>query len=91
MALSFLRRGALAFVGCTGAHYSPVDEPYDYFGGPMHRAFWTTIGAGEPPARALFAAKQEYARNLPHGLTRPIPVAVEYKTLRQFTCLGLGW
>lgn len=91
MALSFLRRGARAFVGCTGAHYSPVEDPYQYFGGPMHRSFWGGIAGGKSPAEALFEAKVEYAINMPHGLSRPLEVAVEYKTLRQFSCLGLGW
>ena len=28
IALSFLKQGARAFVGCTGAHYSPIEQPY---------------------------------------------------------------
>ena len=91
MALGLLKRGARSFVGCTGAHYSPVDEPYSYFGGPMHYSFWRGISEGKSPAAALFEAKVEYAINMPHGLSRPLEVAVEYKTLRQFSCLGLGW
>jgi hypothetical protein len=91
MALSVLRRGALAYVGCTGAHYSPVDAPYGYFGGPMHRSFWKGIGEGRGPAQALFDAKAQYASEMPHGMNRPLEVAIEYKTLRQFSCLGLGW
>ena len=91
IALSVLRRGALAYVGCTGAHYSPVDAPYEYFGGPMHRSFWKGIGEGMGPAQALFDAKAEYAAKMPHGMNRPLEVAIEYKTLRQFSCLGLGW
>lgn len=91
MALSVLRRGALAYVGCTGAHYSPVEQPYRYFGGPMHEMFWKAIGEGKRPARALFEAKAQYATEMPHGMSRPLEVAIEYKTLRQFSCLGLGW
>jgi beta-lactamase superfamily II metal-dependent hydrolase len=91
IALSFLKRGARAFVGCTGAHYSPVEEPYRYFGGPMHEAFWRRIHAGTPPAQALFDAKIEYFRAIPHGQRSMLSRAIEYKIWRQYTCLGLGW
>ncbi len=91
MALSFLQAGALAFVGCTGAHYSPTEEPYEYFGGPMHTAFWSRLRQGSSPARALFDAKRDYVAGFPHGRTTPLQQAIEYKILRQFTCLGLGW
>ncbi|MEY2571301.1 MAG: hypothetical protein QOE63_1651, partial [Acidimicrobiaceae bacterium] len=92
MALSFLQGGARAFVGCTGVHYSPVEEPYDYFGGPLHEAFWRNVLAGDPPAPALFKAKQEYALGIPHGSDdSEWTQAVEYKIWREFTCLGLGW
>jgi beta-lactamase superfamily II metal-dependent hydrolase len=91
IALGALRRGALAFVGCTGAHYSPVQSPYDYFGGPMHRAFWRQHASGSPPAKALFDAKVEYLAGMPHGRTSDTQTAIEFKILRQYTCLGLGW
>lgn len=91
IALSFLERGANAFVGCTGAHYSPTEPPFDYFGGPFHAAFWHFYNAGYAPAEALFKAKLEYIRQMPHGRTSVIQQAIEYKILRQFTCLGLGW
>jgi hypothetical protein len=91
IALALLQAGAIAFVGCTGSHYSPVDEPYDYFGGPMHRAFWAHLRAGKAPAEALFAAKTEYAVAMPHGQTRADGRAIEMKILRQYTCLGVGW
>jgi beta-lactamase superfamily II metal-dependent hydrolase len=90
IALTFLLNGATAFVGCTGAHYSPKIEPFDYFGGPMHRAFWTRLEAA-PPAEALFHAKGDYARGFPHGRPRGIQRAIEHKILAQYTCLGLGW
>src|SRR5262249_10530454 len=37
VALRFLRAGALAFIGCTGSHYSPIvkslgTNTYDYYG-----------------------------------------------------------
>lgn len=91
IALSFLERGATAFVGCTGAHYSPTEAPYDYFGGPMHVAFWRNYKNGMAPAEALFKAKIEFIRGMPHGRTSPVQTAIEYKILRQYTCLGLGW
>jgi hypothetical protein len=91
MALTFLERGATAFVGCTGAHYSPTEEPYAYFGGPMHEAFWKSLLGGASPARALFEAKIEYVRDWPHGGDTAVHQAIEYKILRQYTCLGLGW
>jgi hypothetical protein len=91
IAIAYLRAGAHAFVGCTGSHYSPLKQPYDYYGKPMHEAFWQAIATGLQPAEALFRAKAEYARNMPHGQRDPFSRAVELKTLRQFTCLGLGW
>ena len=91
IALSFLARGANAFIGCTGAHYSPVESPYNYFGGPMHAAFWRNFNSGQEPARALFNAKIEFIKNMPHGRTGLLQTAIEYKILRQYTCLGLGW
>jgi hypothetical protein len=91
IAIAYLRAGALAFVGCTGSHYSPLLAPYDYFGKPMHEAFWAAIRKGKPPAEALYLAKTEFARRMPHGRTDPFSRAVEVKLLRQFTCLGLGW
>lgn len=91
LALAFLNAGALAFVGCTGAHYSPQAPPYDYFGGPMHHAFWRHVLAGKSPAEALFAAKSEYVSGILKRHARPTSQAIEFKIWRQFTCLGLGW
>jgi beta-lactamase superfamily II metal-dependent hydrolase len=91
VALSFLLRGARAFVGCTGTHYSPVDGNYNYFGGPMHTEFWQRLVAGEAPAAALFGAKIAYLAGMPHNRTSVEEIAIENKILRQFTCLGLGW
>ncbi|MBZ9994095.1 MBL fold metallo-hydrolase [Mesorhizobium sp. BH1-1-4] len=90
MALSLLKSGANAFVGSTGAHYSP-GEGEDCFGAPMHKAFWTRINAGDPPATALYNARKAYLAALPHGLSQPYHVAIERKIYRQFTCLGLAW
>lgn len=91
IALRFLENGANAFVGCTGAHYSPNVEPYSFFGGPMHAAFWSKLLAGEPPAQALLNAKEDYLRGMPHGRRGLGARAIEFKILWQFTCLGLGW
>ena len=90
LALSFLLRGATAFVGCTGVHYSP-QPPGDYFGGPMHKEFLKAIFAGRAPALALFEAKQAYAAAIPHRAGGPTDEAIELKILNEFTCLGLGW
>ncbi|HNU28787.1 MAG TPA: hypothetical protein PKN00_06290 [Sedimentisphaerales bacterium] len=68
-----------------------MQEPYDYFGKPMHDAFWAALASGKPPAEALFVAKSEFARLMPHGCADPFSRAVEVKILRQYTCLGLGW
>ena len=91
LALSFLGRGARAFVGCTGAHYSPIDGNLDYFGAPMHDSFWKHIAAGKQPAQALFDAKVDYIATMPHNRTTVEEIAIENKILRQLTCLGLGW
>jgi hypothetical protein len=91
IALSFLQSGAAAFVGCTGAHYSPVEDELNFFGAPMHSAFWKQILAGKRPAEALFQAKIDYIKEMPHGRTKIEEIAIENKILRQFTCLGLGW
>jgi beta-lactamase superfamily II metal-dependent hydrolase len=91
IALAFLARGASAFIGCTGSHYSPTVSPYAYFGGPMHEAFWEQTLAGKGPAEALFEAKLEYLKGMPHGQTSVPLQAIEFKILRQYTCLGLGW
>jgi hypothetical protein len=90
IALTFLRNGATAFVGCTGAHYSPTDAPFGYFGGPMHEAFWQHAATSQP-AQALLAAKIAFVAGFPHGRTTPLQQAIEYKILHQYTCLGLGW
>ncbi len=91
IALSFLQAGAMAFVGCTGSHYSPTKSPYAYFGGPLHSAFWNSYSENHQPAKALFEAKVEYLKNIPHGQDALISRAIELKILRQYTCLGLGW
>lgn len=95
LAMSCLAKGAAAFVGCTGAHYSPLNPPYGYYGHPMHNAFWTAVAAGAAPAQALFQARLEYLRGVPHPSNTGSPamdeLAIELKIYHQFTCLGLGW
>jgi len=91
IALSLLAAGALAFVGCTGTHYSP-DASAGYFGGPMHLAFWNNLVTKKlAPAKALFQSRTDYLAGMPHGQTSLWGQAVERKILMQFTCLGLGW
>lgn len=91
LALNFLRRGVTAFVGCTGAHYSPLEYPYQYFAAPLHVAFWKYYIQNQSPAKALFDAKMEYFKNIPHGQEGQLARAIEYKVWREYTCLGLGW
>jgi hypothetical protein len=57
----------------------------------MHKAFWTRLLAGAGPSRALFEAKSDYAQGMFHEQTSAVQQAIEYKILREFTCLGLGW
>lgn len=92
IALSYLKAGAIAYVGCTGSHYSPDEAPYNYLGKPMHDLFFKEINNGKAPAEALFIAKQKYAARIPHtDKYGEVLTALELKILKQFTCLGLGW
>lgn len=92
MALSLLNAGALAFIGCTGVHYSPGGTEPSYNGGPLHVGFWRHFADGAAPAAALFRAKTEYIRGIPHKPgADAFERAIELKILREFTCLGLGW
>ncbi len=91
IALSYLHSGARAYVGCTGTHYSPSSKPYNYFGGPMHTAFLRRLMTGAAPAQAIFDSKLEYLQQMPHGQTSANGQGIEFKILKQFTCLGLGW
>lgn len=91
IALTFLQNGALAFVGCTGSHYSPLTEPYDFYGRPLHDDFWQGIGNKMSPSEALLYAKKRYLKDMPHGRKDLVSRALEMKILREFTCLGIGW
>ena len=57
----------------------------------MHQNFWKCYTEGESPAEALFHAKIAYLQDLPHGQTSAVGQAIEFKILKQYTCLGLGW
>lgn len=91
IALRCLLKGATAYLGCTGSHYSPPDDETPCFGRPMHEAFWKRYLGGSPPALALWEAKRDYADGIPHGQTDAEPQAIEHKIWHQYTCLGLGW
>jgi len=91
IAIRYLRAGAQAFIGCTGSHYSPLKDPFNYYGKPMHDYFWKYINKGYQPAEALFQAKREYLKNMPFDKKDAFSRAIESKIYYQFTCLGLGW
>ena len=95
IALAYLKAGAVAFIGCTGSHYSgPSTDPDENYAFRLHSAFWTNLlNTGGAPARALFLAKREYARSIVdhQGRLDPLDTARRLKNLGQFTCLGLGW
>lgn len=95
LALACLKRGARAFIGCTGAHYSPPKPPFNYLAGPLHRFFWAGLLSGKSPARALFDARIEFFREIPHpppdGKKDNLLIALELKLFQQFTCLGRGF
>jgi len=90
VALSALRAGYRGFVGCTGAHYSPMKAQPDMAGGPMHVHFWRSLAIDKSPALALFNAKRAFEANFPPSDDAGDD-AINQKILRQFTCLGLGW
>ena len=76
-------------IGCTGAHYSPPEADPNAASGRLHRTLWQNLNSGKTPAQSLFDAKYDYADNVVK-LTDPKALAIAYKTLNQFTCLGLG-
>ncbi|WP_169560693.1 MBL fold metallo-hydrolase [Nevskia ramosa] len=94
IALSYLKAGANAFVGCTGSHYSGENaSPTVNPALPLHLAFWQHLAAQKGPAAALFAARQDYGKLIAQNMGRLEPSALAYrlKNRAQFTCLGLGW
>jgi len=94
IALSYLNAGALAFIGCTGSHYSgPDTDPKANYAALLHRAFFQRLAARMAPAQALQEAKDAYlAWTLANRSTmEPRHLARRFKNATQFTCLGLGW
>jgi hypothetical protein len=79
-----------------------MQEPYDYFGAPLHRMFWRNFNVRNlAPAQALFEAKAEFLLYIAsHPLkpkvewdqyTRDQALAFEMKAFWSETYLGLGW
>ena len=95
IALSYLKAGANAFVGCTGAHYSGPDPDEDVnYALPLHAAFWKTLPkVGHSASLALFGARKYYGDLIGSGHVErePLDLARRLKNRAQFTCLGLGW
>jgi hypothetical protein len=93
IALSYLKAGANAFIGCTGAHYSgPDPDPEDNYAVSLHEAFWQLLPRlGHAASPALFGARMQYGKLLAEHRREPLDVARRLKNRAQFTCLGLGW
>jgi len=95
IALSYLRAGANAFIGSTGAHYSGPDvDPDENFALPLHNAFWRELQATKfKPSLALHRARLDFAKYIAQrkGGWDAIDYARRLKNRAQFTCLGLGW
>lgn len=95
IALSYLKAGANAFVGCTGSHYSgPDTDPDLNYASRFHQAFWKTLPhVGYTPSLALFGARKYYGELIasPNVEREPLDIARRLKNRAQFTCLGLGW
>ncbi len=89
-ATALLGRGAHAFVGCTGTHYSPRTTQATSYGAPFHAFFLEETRAGAPPAVALHRTKRRYFEEY-LSQTDGYELAIGMKILRQYTCLGLGW
>lgn len=94
IALSYLKAGAIAFIGATGMHYSGQSEdPNENYALLLHQAFWSRLANHGLPALALFEAKLDFHTHL--DSVRDQLTALEYarrrKNLAQLTCLGLGW
>ena len=96
IALSYLKAGASAFVGCTGAHYSGTGvTPDDNAALVFHSAFWEIAKSlGYQAAPSLFAARKYFFEEFIDSRADSIDprmLAVMLKNRTQFTCLGLGW
>lgn len=95
IALSFLKAGANAFVGCTGSHYSgPSTDANVNYAAPFHSAFWRTFPkVSNSASMALFGARKYYGDLIGSDtlVREPLEIARRLKNRAQFTCLGLGW
>src|SRR5262249_7955256 len=106
IALTMLDNGAVAFIGATGVHYSPVAagdnaDPEaaasahdDYLCKALHAAFWQGCARGLAPAQALLEAKLDYLWGIPYAgaqLAPDVQTALELKNCFEMTCLGMGW
>lgn len=95
IALSYLKAGANAFVGVTGAHYSGPDiDPDANLASHLHMEFWKALPQLEfTPSVALFWAKQAFGNIIARSGAEndPISLARRLKNRSQFVCLGLGW
>lgn len=98
--LAFIDRGARAFIGFNAKHWVPLLEPYDYYGAPLHRLFWSNLfDRACPPARALFEARLAYIAGAPYrhpsrmakGGASDRSIAKNMKDFWSVSCLGLGW
>lgn len=92
LCLDFVARGANAYVGFTGSHWVPTATlGTNDLSAPLHRWFWTWILQGDPPAVALFKARQQLraqAMMLPQERRN---FAGKMKSYWSATCLGIGW
>lgn len=100
MALTYVDKGVQAYVGFTAKVWVPDQAPFDFFAGPLHRAFWHNVLVRElPPARALFEAKATFILGMPYDnpnvddgeLSAATSIAKHLKDYWSVTCLGLGW
>ena len=95
IALAYLKAGAVAYIGCTGSHYSgPARDVNANFARRLHEAFWGAIASGiDSPAVALHQARRSYGEWIAATGTRvdALRTARRLKNFSQFTCLGLGW
>lgn len=95
IALAYLKAGAVAFIGCTGSHYSgPSKDPNVNYAARLHQAFWTHLpNVNFRPAVALYRARNDYGSWIAQirPPVDPLTAARRLKNFSQFTCLGLGW
>lgn len=91
IALACLNQGALAYIGCTGVHYSPKHPPYDVAGGGIHKAFWRQVAKDVAPSAALLAAKKAMASQMEEHSRQGLAQPLNLKLVHQFCLLGLGW